>query len=62
MPGVEGPIFESRIQGGVLADGLNGMFACLCTIIPVSTFDGNNGFIALIRCAKVLLLFLPDHH
>ncbi|KEF59053.1 purine permease [Exophiala aquamarina CBS 119918] len=49
---VEGPIFESRIQGGVLADGLNGMFACLCTITPVSTFAQNNGVIALTRCAN----------
>lgn len=49
---VEGPIFESRIQGGVLADGLNGMLACLCTITPVSTFAQNNGVIALTRCAN----------
>ncbi|KAJ9609351.1 hypothetical protein H2200_005678 [Cladophialophora chaetospira] len=49
---VEGPIFESRIQGGVLADGLNGMIACLCTITPVSTFAQNNGVIALTRCAN----------
>jgi uric acid-xanthine permease len=26
---VEGNLFDSRIQGGVLADGLNGMFAGL---------------------------------
>jgi uric acid-xanthine permease len=49
---VEGPIFNSRIQGGVLADGLNGMLACLCTITPVSTFAQNNGVIALTRCAN----------
>ncbi|KIW66314.1 hypothetical protein PV04_05651 [Phialophora macrospora] len=49
---VEGPIFESRIQGGVLADGLNGMLACLGTITPVSTFAQNNGVIALTRCAN----------
>lgn len=49
---VEGPIFDSRIQGGVLADGLNGMFACLCTITPMSTFAQNNGVIALTRCAN----------
>lgn len=49
---VEGRIFESRIQGGVLADGLNGMIACLCTITPVSTFAQNNGVIALTRCAN----------
>jgi uric acid-xanthine permease len=49
---VEGAIFNSRIQGGVLADGLNGMLACLCTITPVSTFAQNNGVIALTRCAN----------
>lgn len=49
---VEGRTFESRIQGGVLADGLNGMFACLATITPVSTFAQNNGVIALTRCAN----------
>lgn len=49
---VEGRIFESRIQGGVLADGLNGMIACLATITPVSTFAQNNGVIALTRCAN----------
>ncbi|KAK7887707.1 hypothetical protein LTR67_009610 [Exophiala xenobiotica] len=49
---VDGPIFDSRIQGGVLADGLNGMLACLCTITPMSTFAQNNGVIALTRCAN----------
>lgn len=49
---VEGPEFESRIQGGVLADGLNGMIAALCTITPMSTFAQNNGVIALTRCAN----------
>ncbi|KPI35286.1 Purine permease [Cyphellophora attinorum] len=49
---VEGKTFNSRIQGGVLADGLNGMFACLATITPVSTFAQNNGVIALTRCAN----------
>lgn len=49
---VDGKTFNSRIQGGVLADGLNGMFACLATITPVSTFAQNNGVIALTRCAN----------
>lgn len=49
---VEGPLFDSRIQGGVLADGLNGMFATLGTITPMSTFAQNNGVIALTRCAN----------
>lgn len=49
---VDGPLFDSRIQGGVLADGLNGMIAGLCTITPMSTFAQNNGVIALTRCAN----------
>merc|ERR1712000_493609 len=49
---VEGKLFDSRIQGGVLADGLNGMLAGLCTITPMSTFAQNNGVIALTRCAN----------
>ncbi|KIW15855.1 hypothetical protein PV08_05905 [Exophiala spinifera] len=49
---VEGPEFESRIQGGVLADGLNGCLAALMTITPMSTFAQNNGVIALTRCAN----------
>lgn len=35
---VDGKLFDSRIQGGVLADGLNGIMAGLCTITPMSTF------------------------
>ncbi|KAJ9608792.1 hypothetical protein H2200_006563 [Cladophialophora chaetospira] len=46
---VEGRLFESRIQGGVLADGLNGCLAALMTITPMSTFAQNNGVIALTR-------------
>jgi uracil-xanthine permease len=34
---VQGKLFDSRIQGGVLADGMNGMLAGLCTITPMST-------------------------
>jgi len=49
---VDGPMFDSRIQGGVLADGLNGIIAGLCTITPMSTFAQNNGVIALTRCAN----------
>ena len=49
---VEGKLFDSRIQGGVLADGFNGLFACLGTITPMSTFAQNNGVIALTRCAN----------
>jgi len=49
---VDGKVFDSRIQGGVLADGLNGILAALCTITPMSTFAQNNGVIALTRCAN----------
>lgn len=49
---VDGELFDSRIQGGILADGLNGIFAGLCTITPMSTFAQNNGVIALTRCAN----------
>jgi len=49
---VEGRIYESRIQGGVLADGINGLLAALCTITPMTTFAQNNGVIALTRCAN----------
>jgi len=49
---VEGDIYDSRIQGGILADGLNGCLAGLCTITPMSTFAQNNGVISLTRCAN----------
>lgn len=49
---VEGELFDTRIRGGVLADGLNGLLAGLCTITPMSTFAQNNGVIALTRCAN----------
>ncbi|KAI9663035.1 MAG: hypothetical protein M1821_008083 [Bathelium mastoideum] len=49
---VEGDLFDSRIQGGVLADGLNGIIAGLCTITSMSVFAQNNGVIALTRCAN----------
>lgn len=38
--------------GGILADGINGLLAALCTITPMSTFAQNNGVIALTRCAN----------
>ncbi|KAI4285279.1 MAG: hypothetical protein L6R35_004698, partial [Caloplaca aegaea] len=49
---VSGKLFDSRIQGGVLADGLNGLLSGLLTITPLSTFAQNNGVIALTRCAN----------
>ncbi|KAI1424940.1 permease family-domain-containing protein [Xylaria sp. FL1777] len=49
---VDGPIYETRIQGGVLADGINGVLAALATMTPMTTFAQNNGVIALTRCAN----------
>ncbi|GMM32332.1 hypothetical protein DAMA08_050770 [Martiniozyma asiatica (nom. inval.)] len=49
---VEGPVYESRIQGGVLADGVNGIIAGLCTLPPMSTFAQNNGVIAITKCGS----------
>lgn len=34
---VEGKNFESRIQGGVLADGINGILSALGTLTPMTT-------------------------
>ena len=44
---VEGGTFDSRIQGGVLADGMNGLVAALCTITPMSMPDFPPCFSAL---------------
>ncbi|GME66902.1 unnamed protein product [[Candida] boidinii] len=49
---IEGPLYDSRIQGGILADGLNGILAGLCTLTPVSTFAQNNGVISITKCAS----------
>ncbi|KAG7192248.1 uncharacterized protein KQ657_001966 [Scheffersomyces spartinae] len=49
---VEGELYDSRIQGGVLADGLSGVLSCLMTITPMSTFAQNNGVISVTKCAN----------
>lgn len=46
---VEGKIYESRIQGGVLADGLNGVLAALMTITPMSSKESLNCTQARVR-------------
>lgn len=35
---VEGPLYESRVQGGILADGFNGLLSGLFMNAPVSIF------------------------
>lgn len=49
---VEGPEYEARLQGGLLADGLNGLLAGLMTLTPMSTFAQNNGVITITKCAN----------
>ena len=49
---VDGEEFDSRIQGGVLSDGLGGFFSALFTVAPLSLFAQNNGVIAVTRCAN----------
>ena len=46
------PETNSRVQGGLLADGVNSFFACLFGSPPNTTFSQNNGLIALTRCAS----------
>ncbi|KAI9303743.1 permease family-domain-containing protein [Cunninghamella echinulata] len=49
---VEGEQFESRVQGGLLADGFGSLIAACMTLSPMVTFAQNNGVIALTRCAN----------
>lgn len=38
-----GPIFDTRVQGGIAADGLAGLTSGLMTMTPVSIFAQNSG-------------------
>jgi len=49
---VDGEDFDSRIQGGVLSDGIGGFISALFTVTPLSIFAQNNGVIAITRCAN----------
>ncbi|KAI0940361.1 hypothetical protein AcV5_001491 [Taiwanofungus camphoratus] len=49
---VDGEEFDSRIQGGVLSDGIGGFLSALFTVTPLSIFAQNNGVIAVTRCAN----------
>ncbi|OSX59621.1 hypothetical protein POSPLADRAFT_1150709 [Postia placenta MAD-698-R-SB12] len=49
---VDGEEFDTRIQGGVLSDGVGGFFSALFTVAPLSLFAQNNGVIAVTRCAN----------
>ncbi|PWN92596.1 putative purine permease [Acaromyces ingoldii] len=49
---IEGEEFETRVQGGMLADAISAMLAPLATITPLTTFSQNAGVIALTRNAN----------
>jgi len=49
---VVGEVFDSRIQGGILSDGISGFMSALFTVTPLSIFAQNNGVIAITRCAN----------
>ncbi|KAI5476407.1 hypothetical protein MNV49_007785 [Pseudohyphozyma bogoriensis] len=49
---VVGPLYDSRVQGGILADGINGCISGLMMNPPVSIFAQNNGVISITRCAN----------
>lgn len=49
---VTGKTYESRIQGGILSDGIAGCLGALMTMTPISVFAQNNGVIVLTRCAN----------
>ncbi|KAI8646357.1 permease family-domain-containing protein [Parasitella parasitica] len=49
---IEGKSFEERCQGGLLADGISGVFSGLANSMGVVTFSQNNGIIAVTRCAN----------
>lgn len=49
---VEGPNFDRRIKGGVLSDGLAGVFSALLTTTPLSCYAQNNGVVSITRVAN----------
>ncbi|MCQ0989507.1 nucleobase:cation symporter-2 family protein [Jiella marina] len=67
---VKGPLYLSRIKGGVLADGVNSGIAAMFNTFPNTTFSQNNGVIQMTGVASrhvgyyiagllVVLGFLP---
>lgn len=49
---IEGTQFNSRIQGGILCDGLGSLISALGTGLPMVSQAGNNGVIVLTGCAS----------
>ncbi|TXT04320.1 hypothetical protein VHUM_04207 [Vanrija humicola] len=50
---IAGEVFESRVQGGILADALSASIAGLATVPALTTFAQNAGVIALTRNASI---------
>ncbi|WP_201585907.1 uracil-xanthine permease family protein [Psychrobacter jeotgali] len=49
---IKGPIYEKRIRGGVLGDGVNSLIAAIFNTFPVTTFSQNNGVIQMTGIAS----------
>ncbi|KAJ2966715.1 hypothetical protein NQ176_g10016 [Zarea fungicola] len=49
---IEGTEFNSRIQGGILCDGIGSLISALGTGLPMVAQAGNNGTIVVTGCAS----------
>ncbi|KAI0471628.1 putative purine permease [Xylariaceae sp. FL0804] len=49
---IEGTQFNSRVQGGILCDGLGSLVSALGTGLPMVSQAGNNGVIVITGCAS----------
>tara|TARA_R110001583_G_scaffold164205_6_gene316709 strand:- start:389 stop:1783 length:1395 start_codon:yes stop_codon:yes gene_type:complete len=54
---ISGPVYDARIKGGVLADGVNSMIAAIFNTFPNTTFSQNNGVIQLTGIASRYVAF-----
>ena len=63
---VDGTEFNTRIQGGILCDGLGSLISALGTAGPMVSQAGNNGVIVLTGCAVsplyLTIIFLVNFH
>ncbi|WP_394220719.1 uracil-xanthine permease family protein [Alteromonas gracilis] len=49
---VDGPVYLSRVKGGILGDGVNSLLAGMLNTFPNTTFGQNNGVIQLTGIAS----------
>ena len=49
---IKGLLYEKRIKGGVLGDGVNSLIAAVFNTFPVTTFSQNNGVIQMTGIAS----------